>query len=183
VKIAAIEHRSSVKIDRDDTSYIGFELGADIHPAINLDDYLVFDNNEARAVEFFKNLISNHCATISKTLELDIGYTPPNPTSDRACGTSGPRSVRSGPSAKGSREKFSKNKNAKRKIGSHSLRDQNRGSRLGGCFPVGGGGGIRFRDEAALDPPPDQRRSGAVANGSLGKKSKKKAGRLRKILP
>ena len=48
IKIAAIEHRSAVKIDRPDSSYIGFELGADIHPAINLDDYLVFDNDEEK---------------------------------------------------------------------------------------------------------------------------------------
>jgi len=73
VKIAAIEHRSVVKLDRQDTSYIGFELGADIHPAINLDDYLVFDNNEGRATEFFRHLISNHCANIAKTLDVDLG--------------------------------------------------------------------------------------------------------------
>ena len=35
VKIAAIEHRSSFKFDRPDGSYVGFELGADISPAIN----------------------------------------------------------------------------------------------------------------------------------------------------
>jgi hypothetical protein len=73
VKIAAIEHRSVFKIDRTDSSYIGFELGADIHPAINLDDYLVFDNDEGRATEFFRTLISNHSANISKALEIDLG--------------------------------------------------------------------------------------------------------------
>jgi hypothetical protein len=73
IKIAAIEHRSVVKVDRPDSSYIGFEPGADIHPAINLDDYLVFDNNESRATEFFRHLISNHCATISKTIDVDLG--------------------------------------------------------------------------------------------------------------
>jgi hypothetical protein len=73
IKIAAIEHRSAVKIDRSDSSYIGFELGADIHPAINLDDYLVFDNDEERAVQFFRRLISNHSATISKSLNIDLG--------------------------------------------------------------------------------------------------------------
>ena len=73
IKIAAIEHRSAVKIDRPDSSYIGFELGADIRPAINLDDYLVFDNDEERAVQFFRRLISNHSATISKSLNIDLG--------------------------------------------------------------------------------------------------------------
>jgi hypothetical protein len=75
VKIAAIEHRSVVKIDRADSSYIGFELGADILPAINLDDYLVFDNNEIRAVQFFKRLIENHAANVSKSLGIDLGVT------------------------------------------------------------------------------------------------------------
>lgn len=44
-KIAAIEHRARFKIDRPDGGYVGFELGADINAAINLDDYLVIDNN------------------------------------------------------------------------------------------------------------------------------------------
>ncbi|WP_338690502.1 hypothetical protein V5279_29175 [Bradyrhizobium sp. 26S5] len=72
VKIAAIEHRSSVKLDRDGTTYIGFELGADIVPAINLDDYLVFDNNENRSVQFFRRLIEKHTATVANALEIDL---------------------------------------------------------------------------------------------------------------
>lgn len=71
IKIAAIEHRSLFKVDRTDSSYIGFELGADISPAINLDDYLVFDNNEERAEEFFRHLITNHVAYIAKDLKLN----------------------------------------------------------------------------------------------------------------
>lgn len=49
VKISAIEHRSEFKVDRPDEGYVGFELGADISAAINLDDYLVIDNDENRA--------------------------------------------------------------------------------------------------------------------------------------
>jgi hypothetical protein len=44
-----------------------------------------------------------------------------------------------------------------------------------------GGGGIRFRDEAALHPPPDQRRSGAVANGSSESFKKMAAGPIRRF--
>lgn len=72
VKIAAIEHRTSVKIDRDATTYIGFELGADIAPAINLDDYLVFDNNEDRSLKFFRTLIEKHTQTVAATLDIQI---------------------------------------------------------------------------------------------------------------
>lgn len=56
LKVAAIEHRASFRIDKSDGGYIGFELGADINAAINLDDYLVVENNEERAKVFFKVL-------------------------------------------------------------------------------------------------------------------------------
>jgi len=72
LKIAAIEHRSKFKIDLDDGHYVGFELGADISPAINLDDYLVFDNNESRATQFFRTLIANHTIGISKEIGVDL---------------------------------------------------------------------------------------------------------------
>jgi hypothetical protein len=72
VKIAAIEHRSTFKLDRVDEQYIGFELGADVSPAINLDDYLVFDNNEDRAKQFFRTLISNHLNVIAKEINRDL---------------------------------------------------------------------------------------------------------------
>jgi hypothetical protein len=60
VKIAAIEHRSQFNILRDRGEYTGLELGADISADLNLDDFLVFDNDQARAVEFFKNLVFKH---------------------------------------------------------------------------------------------------------------------------
>lgn len=76
VKIAAIEHRSSFKMDRDDNSYIGFELGADISAAINLDDYLVFDNDKNRSEDFFRTLICNHTSYIAKEISVDLGVDP-----------------------------------------------------------------------------------------------------------
>jgi hypothetical protein len=76
VKIAAIEHRSSFKLDRADGSYIGFELGADISPAINLDDYLVFDNNEQRSMQFFRRLIANHVTFVAKEAKIELNVNP-----------------------------------------------------------------------------------------------------------
>ena len=71
IKIAAIEHRASFKLDRADESYIGFELGADISAAINLDDYLVVDNDEARARQFFRHFITNHTLAIAPEIGVN----------------------------------------------------------------------------------------------------------------
>ncbi len=60
LKIAAIEHRSQFAIARERGEYTGLELGADVSADLNLDDFLVFDNNQERAVEFFKNLLFKH---------------------------------------------------------------------------------------------------------------------------
>lgn len=60
IKIGAIEHRSRFYLDDQNNSYIGFETGADISAAINLDNYLVFDNDPERATDFFKVLLTKH---------------------------------------------------------------------------------------------------------------------------
>lgn len=60
LKIAAIEHRSSFSILKGTGDYIGLELGADIAADLNLDDFLVFDNNQAKSTAFFKTLIYRH---------------------------------------------------------------------------------------------------------------------------
>ncbi|GGC71122.1 ORC-CDC6 family AAA ATPase [Chelatococcus reniformis] len=60
VKIAAIEHRSSFSVLGDHGSYVGLELGADISADLNLDDFLVFDNNQQKATAFFKKLLFRH---------------------------------------------------------------------------------------------------------------------------
>lgn len=59
VIIAAIEKRTNFKID-DPDGYIGFETGADISTSFSLDDFMVFDNNSDRAIEFFKQLLYKH---------------------------------------------------------------------------------------------------------------------------
>ena len=71
-KIAAIEHRSRFKIERPNGGYIGFELGADISASINLDDYLVIDNNEDRALSFFRHFVTNHVAAVADELGLAV---------------------------------------------------------------------------------------------------------------
>lgn len=72
VKIAAIEHRARFKLDMADEGYVGFELGADISAAINLDDYLVIDNDEERAKQFFRNFVGNHAHAVAS----EIGVNP-----------------------------------------------------------------------------------------------------------
>lgn len=60
LKIAAIEHRSRFHIPRSGGEYIGLELGADVSADLNLDDFLVFDNDQKKAVDFFKILLFRH---------------------------------------------------------------------------------------------------------------------------
>jgi hypothetical protein len=59
VKIAAIEQRSNFKAGSQ-ADYTGIEIGADASADVDLDDYMVFDNNSDRAVEFFQELVFRH---------------------------------------------------------------------------------------------------------------------------
>lgn len=60
VKVAAIEQRSRFLIPEASVGNIGLEVGADISASVNLDDYMVFDNDETKAVAFFKALVLKH---------------------------------------------------------------------------------------------------------------------------
>lgn len=60
VKIAAIEHRSQFSIRKSRGEYIGVELGADIAADLNLDDFLVFESDQGKALAFFKQLLFKH---------------------------------------------------------------------------------------------------------------------------
>ena len=60
VKIAAIDQRSAFQLHRDDRSYVGIELGADIAADIDLDEFMVFSNDHDRAVAFFAQLFHRH---------------------------------------------------------------------------------------------------------------------------
>lgn len=68
VKIAAIEHRTNFKLSLGSGQYIGLELGADIAVDVNLDDFLVFDNDSDRSKAFFEQLIYNHLKALSPDL-------------------------------------------------------------------------------------------------------------------
>lgn len=57
VKIAAIENRSKFQIPLEGGDYIGIELGGDASADFNMDDFMVFDNDEEQAIQFFKTLI------------------------------------------------------------------------------------------------------------------------------
>lgn len=60
VKIGAIEQRTTLQIPGDRGDYTGIELGADIAADLNLDDYMVFDNDSRRATTFFQELLYRH---------------------------------------------------------------------------------------------------------------------------
>lgn len=59
VKIGAIEHRSNFKIQKNIAEYVGIETGSDM-TSLNLDEFMVFDNNDYLSIDFFKNLLFKH---------------------------------------------------------------------------------------------------------------------------
>jgi len=75
VKIAAIEQRSQFRINSDVGGYIGIELGADVAADLNLDDYMVFDNDAEKSKQFFMELLFKHIK------EVEGGDGAPGPQS------------------------------------------------------------------------------------------------------
>jgi hypothetical protein len=65
VKIAAIDQRAAFQLHRDDRSYVGIELGADMAADIDLDEFMVFSNDHDRAVDFFAQLFHRHVVALS----------------------------------------------------------------------------------------------------------------------
>ncbi|OOV15788.1 hypothetical protein [Deinococcus sp. LM3] len=70
VKIAAIEQRSNFLLNISGKNYLGLELGADISADVNLDDFMVFDNDAAKAAGFFSNLFYKHLKTENPELNI-----------------------------------------------------------------------------------------------------------------
>jgi hypothetical protein len=66
IKIAAIEQRTNLSIYDEVGNRIGIEVGADIAASQNLDEYMVFDNDENRAKEFFKLLLYQHFINLAE---------------------------------------------------------------------------------------------------------------------
>lgn len=60
VKIAAIEQQSNFMSIGPAGDTIGIEVGADVTANIDLDKFMVFDQNEGRARSFFRSLFLNH---------------------------------------------------------------------------------------------------------------------------
>lgn len=69
VKIAAIEQRTNFLIAGERGDYTGIEIGADVAADLNLDDFMVFDHNATRAVDFFRTLIFNHFRTVQPEID------------------------------------------------------------------------------------------------------------------
>jgi len=72
VKIGAIEQRSVFRLPKDAGDYVGIELGADASADINLDDFMVFDNDPDRAKAFFEDLVARHVAAVAEEAKLDV---------------------------------------------------------------------------------------------------------------
>lgn len=73
VKIAAIEQRCRFRIPDSAVGHIGIEIGADAAASINLDEFLVFDNNPDLAKRFFRDLLHRHVrALVSASKEMVV---------------------------------------------------------------------------------------------------------------
>jgi hypothetical protein len=64
VKIAAIEFRSNFIVKHQNNAYIGIEVGADVSADANLDDFMVFENDDNRSAHFYQELLHNHLSEI-----------------------------------------------------------------------------------------------------------------------
>ena len=67
VKIASLEYRSNFTEPLDANRVLGFEVGADISSALELDDYYVYDRNPDRVVGMFAELAYRHISA-----EVDV---------------------------------------------------------------------------------------------------------------
>jgi hypothetical protein len=77
-RIGAIPHRSEWRILRaDGNGYIGVEVGAELFPLLDLDEFVIFparsrDEQTTKSTEFFKNLLHRHLNRILS--EENIGH-------------------------------------------------------------------------------------------------------------
>ncbi|HBY84780.1 MAG TPA: hypothetical protein DEO86_02805 [Colwellia sp.] len=65
IKIASIEHRSRFRTTHNGLN-IGLEISSDASTSINLDEFMVFDNDKVKAMNFFKELIHRHCIALDE---------------------------------------------------------------------------------------------------------------------
>ena len=76
VKIAAIEQRSNFQISGSGGEYTGIELGADASANLNLDDFMVFENDQDRATDFFRQLVYRHYSSVDFVGDSDLPDSP-----------------------------------------------------------------------------------------------------------
>jgi len=77
VKVAAIEYRSRFQLSESQGDYVGIEVGADASTDIDLDSFMVFDNDESRSRNFFKSLFYKHLVVSDDLSATEIaGWTP-----------------------------------------------------------------------------------------------------------
>ncbi len=78
VKIAAIEQQVAFRSRLEDGTAIGIELGADVTANLDLDEFMVFEQNESKARSFFSGLLLKHV-----TEGVDEGERIPGLNSER----------------------------------------------------------------------------------------------------
>jgi hypothetical protein len=59
VKIAAIEQQTNFRTQIDGRT-VGIELGADVTANVDLDEFMVFEQNDERSISFFRGLLYRH---------------------------------------------------------------------------------------------------------------------------
>ena len=83
VKIASVEYRANFSLPLGHNNALGFQLGADIATALEMDDYLVYDRNPDRTCSFFAELLYRHLAVeigVGRVKELFDEATPDKPS-------------------------------------------------------------------------------------------------------
>jgi hypothetical protein len=86
VKIGAIEQQSTFRTTTPDGVNVGIELGADVAANVNLDEFMVFEQNEDKARAFFQGLLFKHLTSgveeaekvedlTDESLLIPIGFT------------------------------------------------------------------------------------------------------------
>ena len=78
VKIGAIEQRTTLQIAGIRGDYTGIELGADMSADVNLDDFMVFENDAFRATEFFQKFLFKHYKSAADDLDCSVKVTRSN---------------------------------------------------------------------------------------------------------
>lgn len=76
VKIGAIEQRSRLRLPTEEGDYVGLEIGADVAADVNLDDFMVFENDPERAKAFFRELLFRHFRAVVNEQEEQGPETP-----------------------------------------------------------------------------------------------------------